>query len=159
MTFVTQHREPWLCAIQSAGAVLSALRAWHEEKDGALIAATVMPDHVHVIFTLGARLSAGQCVGRWKSDVRRACAYQHNWLRDFFEHRLRADELVEDYALYVFLNPYRARLVGANETWPWWWAPQLQFFRFSEMLSPAGTPPPEWIDWPDDRFTHISIGE
>lgn len=159
VTFITQYREPWLRAIQSAGAVLSVLRAWHEEQDGAIHAVTVMPDHVHVVFTLGARLSAGQCVGRWKSGVRRAGAFQHEWLRDFFEHRLRTEEALEDYALYIFLNPYRAGLVGANKTWPWWWAPEPQLFRFSENLNPDGTPPQEWLGWPDERFKHISVGE
>ena len=115
VTFVTQRRIPWLHESKSARAVLGALRRWHEEKDGAILAATVMPDHVHVIFALGARLSAGQWVGRWKSDVRRTIAYKHDWLRDFYEHRLRADESVEDYALYVFLNPYRARLIDADK--------------------------------------------
>lgn len=159
VTFVTRHREPWLSRTRSADAVLNALRSWHEENDGAIHAATVMPDHVHVVFALGARLSAGQCVGRWKSDVRRACDYRHEWSRDFFEHRLRAEEPLEDYGLYLFLNPYRARLARANEPWPWWWAPEARVFRFFEMLSTDGTPPPEWIEWPDDRFNHISVDE
>ncbi len=159
LTFVTREREPWLLSSQAADAVLRALRRWHEEKDGAIIAATVMPDHVHVILELGSRLSAGQCVGRWKSEIRRAIDYRHDWLRDFYEHRLRANESVEDYALYVFLNPYRAHLTDADKSWPWWWAPNPGLFRFSELLNGDGTPPREWVDWPDDKFAHLSAGE
>jgi len=118
-----------------------------------------MPDHVHVIFTLGTKLSAGQCVGQWKSDARRAMVYRNDWLRDFYEHRLRADEPVEDYALYVFLNPCRAGLIGADETWPWWWAPEPAMFRFTELLGANCSPPQEWIDWPDDRFKNLAAGE
>jgi putative transposase len=51
--------------------VLDALRAWHAEGDDAILAATVMPDHVHILFKLGNSLGVGRCVSRWKSAMRR----------------------------------------------------------------------------------------
>ena len=159
VTFVTHHRKPWLGQHPCADSVIAVLRAWHDEHDGAILAATVMPDHVHVLFELGQKLTAGRCVGRWKSDVRRAISFSHDWLRDFYEHRLLPDEPAEDHSLYIFLNPYRARLVSAGKPWPWWWAPAPRRFRFSEMLDVDGGPPREWLDWPDERFTKLAIGE
>jgi REP element-mobilizing transposase RayT len=112
-TFVTHERKPWLLPAVAGMTCpsLDALRAWHGEGDGAVLAATIMPDHVHVLFHLGTRLTVGQCMGRWKSVARKIAGYEGGWQRDFWEHRLRADESAEDYALYIFLNPYRAGLL------------------------------------------------
>jgi putative transposase len=139
--------------------MLTTLRAWDTERDGSILAATVMPDHVHVLFELGHKLTVGQCVARWKSAVRRAVNFTAEWQRDFWEHRLRPDESAEDYALYIFLNPYRARLIPTSETWPWLWRSDPSFFAFTSLLDPDGTPPSAWLDWPADRFSHLSTGE
>jgi hypothetical protein len=59
-----------------------------------------------------------------------------------------ADETIERYGLYVFLNPYRAGLITADEKWPHWWCPHPENLSFISELNPAGTPPPEWIGEP-----------
>ncbi len=118
-----------------------------------------MPDHAHVLFELGQKLTAGQCVGRWKSGVRRTIGYEHDWPRDFYEHRLRPEEEAEDYALYVFLNPYRARLISGDKVWSRVWLPEPGMFRFASMLNADGTPPGEWMEWPEERFAPLSVGE
>lgn len=159
VTLVTRGREPWLGVKSHAEATLGVMQDWHREGDGLLLAATIMPDHAHVLFELGRRLTVGQCVGRWKTEARKATGYTEEWQRDFWEHRLRAEEDAEEYALYTFLNPYRARLVGAGETWPWWWAPEMRRFKFAELLGSKAVPPQEWIDWPDERFAGVSAGE
>ncbi|MDP1578715.1 MAG: transposase [Candidatus Didemnitutus sp.] len=159
VTFVTAARKPWLAVPTAADAVLGAIRSWHEEGDGSVLAATVMPDHVHVLFVLGQRLSVGRCVSRWKAEAGRASGYSGRWQRDFWEHRVRADESWEDYGLYVFLNPYRAALVGHTVAWPWWWVPDPSYFRFVELIGKNGEPPPQWIDWPPERFAGLATGE
>jgi REP element-mobilizing transposase RayT len=142
-----------------AEAVLETLRTWHDEKDGRIIAATIMPDHIHVLFELGVRLTVGRCVARWKADVRRKTSYAEGWQRDFWEHRVRNDEQWEDYGLYMFLNPYRASLIRRDESWPWWWAPEPKHFSFTQMLDSRGAPPTEWMDWPEDRWAGLKVGE
>jgi REP element-mobilizing transposase RayT len=159
VTFVTANRTPWLATAAPATAVLGAIRAWHEEGDGAVLAATVMPNHVHVLCVLGDRLDVGRCVSRWKTVGRRESGYAGEWQRDFWERRVRDDESSEDYALYILLNPYRAGLAKRGEAWPWWWAPTPERFMFSTMLGPRGEPPEEWIDWPADKFAELATGE
>jgi REP element-mobilizing transposase RayT len=139
--------------------MLSALRNWHADNDGAVLAVTVMPDHVHVLFELGVRLDVGRCVSRWKAEGRKAAGYEGAWQRDFWEHRLRNEESGEDYGLYLYLNPYRAGLLSRNEVWQGWWAPELKRFRFSEKLGPKGEPPEEWIEWAEDGFAQLATGE
>jgi putative transposase len=157
VTIVTRNRERWLLDPAAARAVLNAFREWHDERDGALICATVMPNHVHAVFELGQQLTVGQCCARWKTAVRRALAYTHEWQRDYFEHRLRSDELLEDYGLYCFLNPYRSRLIDADVAWPFWLLPDPEKLRFSTLLTSSNTPPREWLGWSEDRFAHLTL--
>ncbi len=159
VTFVTEDRVPCLREQSVVQAVLTTLISWHEEHDGVILCATVMPDHVHVLFELGHRLTAGQCVGRWKSEIRRAQRYAFTWQRDFFEHRLLPKESSEDYGLYVFLNPYRAGLGDPDAVWPFGLTPDPLRFRFLSLRNPNGSPPREWLGWTEDRFAHLSIGE
>jgi putative transposase len=108
---------------------------------------TVMPDHCHWVFELGDRLSLGRVIARFKSQTTGSLEQKGIcWQRDFYEHRLQSQEEPEDYALYVFLNPYRAGLLSMEETWPWWWTAQPQALRFLELLNANGSPPAAWID-------------
>jgi len=45
------------------------------------------------------------------------------WQRDFFEHRLRGDESLDEKANYIRMNPVRKGLVGDPGDWPWKWEP------------------------------------
>lgn len=159
VTFVAAGRVPWLGKPAGIAAMLRTLDSWHGEGDGAVLAATVMPDHVHVLFKLGQRLDVGRCVSRWKTAGRRQAGYAGTWQRDFWERRLRKDESWEDYGLYLFLNAYRAGLLSQRETWPGWWLPDPRKFKFIEMLGPRSEPPREWIEWPEERFAGLAIGE
>lgn len=158
VTFVTTDRTPWLATPTATQALLKALRTWHEEHDGSVLAASVMPDHAHVLFSLGSKLEVGRCVSRWKAVAQRLSGYPGKWQRDFWEHRLRDVEGWEDYALYIFLNPYRAGLLR-HGSWPGWWAPEAGWFRFLGCLEPDGGPPTEWLAWSDDRFANITTSE
>jgi putative transposase len=117
--------------------------------DADTIAATVMPEHIHWLFELGARLSLGRVLARFKAETRAELSERELvWQRDFFEHRLRPAEGIEDYGLYIFLNPYRAALLDSTETWAGWYCPKPGCFNFTGLLQTNGTPPPEWIGLP-----------
>ncbi len=159
VTIVTEERKPWLAALTVGAAVLAVLKLWQDENRGLVLAATVMPDHIHVLFELGEALTIGQTVARWKSEIRKRTEYAGSFQRDFWEHRLREKEEVEDYALYIFLNPYRAALLPAGRSWPNWWTSDAKLFRFTTALDDRGSPPREWIDWPEQRFAGLAHGE
>lgn len=155
VTFVTKGRSPWLGQPTARQAVLDVLGKWHTEGDGAVWAAVVMPDHIHVLFEAGVRLSVGRCVSRWKTQARAAAGYAGEWQRDFWEHRVRDGESIEEYGWYLILNPYRAGLCQPDVTWPGWWCPDKTRFEFSQSLSAEGVPPREWLDWDEERFAHL----
>ncbi len=159
ITMVTRERKPWLTEPKTCGLALNVLQEWHTEGNGGVLAATVMPDHIHVLFTLGPKLTVGQTIARWKSSIRKRIGYSEDFQRDFWEHMLREMEAIEDYAIYIFMNPYRAGLLLHYRIWHGWWAPEPSLFRFTAMLAPEGTPPREWLDWPNERFERLAHGE
>lgn len=117
-----------------------------EDGDVAWITASVMPDHIHLLFELGERLELNRVISKLRGlIVRRARAMEGCWQENFFERRLRADESAEAYALYVFMNPYRAGLIAMDELWPGWVCSDGRSWEFMERLRANGTPQREWL--------------
>jgi hypothetical protein len=118
-----------------------------------------MPDHAHVLFELGPKLSVGECVATWKASIRMKMRYTESFQRDFWEHRLRPNGDSEEYGLYTFLNAYRSGLIGPEKQWPGWYSPNPSLFGFCDALGEEGIPPREWIGWSEERFRALSVGE
>ncbi len=109
--------------------------------------ATVMPDHIHWLFQLGERLTLGRAVAKWKADTRKMLANNGlEWQRDFFERRVRKEERLEVYGLYIFLNPYRKKLLAPNAIWPHWRAWQPMAFEFCGKMLKGNLPQQEWLE-------------
>jgi putative transposase len=109
---------------------------------GRVLAANIMPDHVHLLMELGHTLAISQIVGRTKSAVSRRHR-DMKWQENFFEHHLRATESAEDYAFYIFMNPYRARICRMDKSWSGWMGAINQSWRFEEKLCEGRFPQPE----------------
>ena len=120
--------------------------------DAFLLCATIMPDHVHVLSELGTRLSIGRLVAKFKTQTRRCLPAGAAWQRNFHEHRLRPDEPAHDVVRYIFLNPYRKRLIPPDKTWPWWLRCPSVDFDFLHQLNAMGCPPRQWLDEPAHAF-------
>ena len=75
-----------------------------------------MPDHVHMIVTLGHVLRLDAVVTAWKRYV--ATQHEITWQQGFFEHRLRRNESTNEKAEYIRQNPIRAELASEVGEWP-----------------------------------------
>jgi putative transposase len=77
----------------------------------------IMPDHIHALLTFGATRRMSRVVGDWKKwhHLHHAVRWQEN----YFDHRLRRDESLEQKALYVRRNPVVKGLCSTPEDWPW----------------------------------------
>ena len=158
VTCCTQRRQPGLTQPNLAPALLAHCAACDTTGDVCTLACTIMPDHVHWLFTQGERLSLGRIIARWKTQTRALLAEANlHWQRDFFEHQLRPGESPEDYGLYLFLNPYRAGILPPEKPWPYWSAPHPEAFGFTAWLTPENTPPPAWLA--DRAPTNLATGE
>jgi putative transposase len=83
--------------------------------------ALLMPDHLHALVSFPDGEEMAVVVGNWKKFIARTLGIQ--WQRDFFEHRLRAEESYREKEDYIWHNPVRAGLVARVEDWPYVWRP------------------------------------
>jgi putative transposase len=145
LTCCTQWRRQDLTTGPIATSLLATVRAADWSRDTRTFAFTVMPDHCHWLFELGWRLALGRVIAKLKVTTGTILGERGmEWQRDFYEHHLRPDETPEDYALYIFLNPYRAGLIDAQTPWPHWWSGEPTALRFLKLTT-GGCPQSEWI--------------
>ena len=117
------------------------------ERDKVMIthAAVIMPDHLHVLFTLSGGHTIGQVVARAKFATRLALSSAGlKWQGNYFDHRLRSTDQLEDVIRYLFLNPYSAGLVASTEQCPHFWTDEAVASWFDPTLN-HDRPYPEWL--------------
>ena len=81
------------------------------------------------------------------------------WQDESFEHQVRLSDSIEDYAFYIFMNPYKAGLCPLNEGWPWWICPEPLTFRFLGLLASNEPVPALWLGLGDEIAGRIETGE
>ena len=79
----------------------------------------LMPDHLHGLITFNPEKTMEQTVRNWKRFA--AGNFQIVWQRDFFDHRIRNEESLEEKWQYILHNPVRAGLTASPEEWPFVW--------------------------------------
>ncbi len=111
-----QRRENQLCLPEIGEALLASARFYQEQQKWYPSLFLLMPDHLHMLVHFGRGHDMTKLVRAWKHYT----AIQHGiaWQRDFFEHRLRSDENIQQKADYISNNPVRAGLVAASAEWP-----------------------------------------
>ena len=81
-----------------------------------LVLLLLMPDHCHALVSIDADASLSVLIKNFKRVAVKFAGVQ--WQRNFFDHRLRSDESIEEKAVYIRQNPVRAALVRRQEEWP-----------------------------------------
>ncbi len=94
-----------------APSVLTQMRELETRGHWHIRTAVLMPDHVHMLITLGERCSLPEAVRSFKGPLARLLrTHGLRWQDGYYEHRLRSvDKLLATF-LYIFLNPYRAKV-------------------------------------------------
>ena len=76
-----------------------------------------MPDHLHALISFNTRLhSMSRTIQSLKGFLAKELGIE--WQKNYFDHRLRNDAVLEEKAQYIRLNPVRAGLVEDPEQWP-----------------------------------------
>jgi REP element-mobilizing transposase RayT len=150
LTLCETKRRPALLDPVVVQEIQRSLDRLHISDDFTLIAATVMPDHIHVLGTLGERLALNRVVAKFKAGTRTVLGSRGlEWQETFYEHRLREENESGSFARYIFLNPYRAGLLRLTAQWPLWWRWGERRFEFEAMVAQAGGVPSAWLGEPD----------
>jgi putative transposase len=145
--FVTLCVEPRLPLLVESRAREASreLHSLHDDGCWHLRCATVMPDHIHVFFTLGRVLMLSQVVARLKTKTQAGLRrLKADWQDNYYDHRLRPEDSVESTIRYIHLNPYRAGLITAQEQWPHFYCCQEDWSWYL-TLADDGKPPAEWL--------------
>ena len=98
-------------------AILDAVRHRHSAGIWFCRIFVIMPDHIHALLRFP---NPAHPMRKAVSDFKRWTAHAggFRWQRDFFEHRLRSNESVNEKADYILMNPVRAGLAASPEMWP-----------------------------------------
>ncbi|MBI5423691.1 MAG: transposase [Opitutae bacterium] len=145
LTLTTTGHRTGLLAPPPTAALAAELGAMSADGTWHVRCSTVMPDHVHLLIRLGERLPLARAVQRLKAETTAALrAAGCEWQRGFFDRRLRPDDERLLILLYIYLNPYRAGLSRAEETWPHFRCGEEDWMWFQHELD-RNLPAPEWL--------------
>jgi putative transposase len=83
----------------------------------------LMPDHLHALVSFSWEKKNGMqsVLADWKRYTARA--FEIDWQRDSFDHRIRDEADGADKWSYIRENPVRAGLVETFDQWPQLWFP------------------------------------
>lgn len=145
VTFKAEHSVPELARPD----ILAALTEHREglQASGHWVVRTwvVMPDHIHMLFTLGEVDPLSECLRKFKGRLTPFLRRKNvHWQAGYFEHRMRPEEDRLPIFLYVFLNPYRTKLLPLDATWPGYFCAADDWMWF-EPLTRSSAPFPEWL--------------
>ena len=118
VTIGVRDRSQVFADVRAAATAVEVLRAYADTTSVLVYGYCVMPDHVHLVLGPSCRCDVIAFVGGFKGLVQRA-AWQLGlrgrlWQTGFYDHFLRAEELVERVVEYVLDNPVRAGVVGSR---------------------------------------------
>ena len=125
ITWTTKDRTP-LPDFEIATRVLKeclSFLAQHDAIDP--ICFVVIPDHVHLVFTL-VKGDLAVVMNRLKTftsrEINRLSGRQGAlWGAQYYEHQIRAEEPLTKIVRYCYENPVRKGIVTAPRDWPHWW--------------------------------------
>jgi len=155
-----------LLSPSARGIVLDAFRHFHGSRYD-LIAACVMPDHVHAIIrphpkkdnTVGDPIfwSLSELMQSLKSftahEINKAERTSGSvWEKERFDRYVRSDRDLEEKFQYVLRNPWESGVAQVNEDYPWVWTPESEFDREG-----SSSPPEAATSTRDARATQTEI--
>ena len=108
-------RRNQLCRKWTAQQIFKTAQMYDQQGVWYLELMLLMPDHLHALVAIDGEASLSKII----SDFKRATAKfgDIRWQRNFFDHRLRHDESLEEKAEYIRNNPVRAGLVRGPDDW------------------------------------------
>jgi putative transposase len=121
--FLTICAEPrdknHFCHPKIGAAILDFIRLYNERHHWFCDVAVLMPDHIHLLVSFPPEKTVSQVVGLWKRGLAKSSGIK--WQRNFFEHRMRHDESMQQKSDYLLNNPVRAGLIDDPIKWSYLW--------------------------------------
>ena|SRR5437762_8527355 len=109
-------RQNQLCRTPTAQQIFKTARTYDERGVWYLDLMLLMPDHLHALIAIDGKSSLSKIISDFKRATVKFAGIR--WQRNFFDHRLRHDESLEEKAAYIRNNPVRAGLILGGG-WPY----------------------------------------
>ena len=121
--FITVCAEPrkqnHFCQPERGKRILDSIRLYQEKGNWFCHLAVLMPDHVHLLVCFPPDKILSKVIGLWKRALTRSDRI--SWQRNFFEHRIRRTESMQEKWEYILQNPVRAGLIERAQDWAYVW--------------------------------------
>ena len=111
-----------LTVMETSVKVLESIRSYHSLGRWFVHLVLLMPDHLHMLVSFPPESLMVKTLSSWKSYTAKCGGFL--WQRDFFEHRLRHDESMDEKWNYILENPVRKGICQKPEDWPHIWKPK-----------------------------------
>jgi putative transposase len=105
-----------LCLPQVSQILLTDGLFYHDHQRWISHLLLLMPDHLHLIAGFPRQENMSTAVRDWKRLTARRAGIE--WQRNYFDHRVRPDEGLQQKTDYIRNNPVRAGLVQQPDDWP-----------------------------------------
>ena len=145
LTLCTAGRTPGLTQDNIPDRIRAEIDSIESDGHWSQRAGVIMTDHLHLLVQLTGELPVHRCVARLKSKTR-ACLLEHgvSWQPNFYEHRIRVEDSVEDVVRYIFLNSHRDSSSENCAPYPWFWLGADEQSWFTQRTD-NGRPFPDWL--------------
>jgi REP element-mobilizing transposase RayT len=123
LTTVTRRRRALFADWETAAPVCALLHETHLWRGSQPLCWVLMPDHLHLLVSLGEAEPLSKLMQRIKAlTARRVGSTAHGklWSPGFHDRALRREEGIMVVARYVVMNPVRAGLVSRVGDYPFW---------------------------------------
>ena len=104
-----------LCLESTAASIFDTVRRYHATRRWYLTLLLLMPDHLHMLVGIEGEDSLSKIIRDFKRATARFAGV--TWQRNFFDHRIRQDESLQQKEDYIRENPVRAGLIAPGEKW------------------------------------------
>ena len=123
-TTKTSLGRPLLQSERNATLLIDVLRSCVADRKFRLHDFVAMPDHVHLLLTVGADMTIEKAMqlikGRFSYRLKKECGYLGEvWQRGFSELRVESRESFLQHREYIAENPVKAGLVDARDQFPY----------------------------------------
>ncbi|MBI4414883.1 MAG: transposase [Candidatus Kerfeldbacteria bacterium] len=122
--WVFVHRNSLEPQVRPCDIAVQNLGFYRKKFNYALHGYVLMPDHVHLLITVGRFGTISEILRDWKhrtaSEINQRLGTSGRiWQRDFWEHSIRNAADFRQKMNYIHMNPARAGLVEKAEDWPY----------------------------------------
>ena len=97
--------------------ITESVQAYHQTNRWHCRLFLLMPDHLHALLAFPPGKHMFEVIGGWKGYHAKKLGVR--WQNNFFDHRIRCDESLDEKEAYIRNNPVVKGLCQRAEDWPW----------------------------------------